>query len=577
MSDVEVRYYGKIKALLAGDYLKVFPILAVFIAASCLDLVGLSLIASFIQAVLGPENSFIISFLNNIRFFKDGSSFDMLVLYGFGLLFFYILKTGFGLYVNKTMVSFSQLRQRRLSNLLTEKLLSLNPLEARKEDSAYYIQNIQILTDSFSKQVLLPIFRICSDGLIVIMLLVYLAIQNFLAFGLIFLMVSILTYSYDRFFGRIQQLQGEISNKASQSVVQNVGEIFLGLTEIRLFAKNNFFIDRIKKQTRTFSEATAKGLTIALAPRYATELVLMSYIIGVYFLLSATGNSQTEILSTFGVYAFAAMRIIPLGNSVLNAFSELRLRTDTVNRLYSNFTSGLDGFSHIQVGIDDQIFSPDNFESLEFNNVKFDYGVNKPILNKVNFKINAGELVALIGESGSGKSTVLSLILGFIKPTSGEIILNSKSHYCDNYFESNCSYSPQTPFCMSGSIYENVALAYFDSESSKKAMACLVQSGFTDDYDDSILHKKLSSNGTNLSGGQLQRLALARAFFFDRDILLLDEMTSSLDSSMEQMIFSTVKKMKGKKTIVVSTHSVDELDGFDKIFEVKSGQVKQLR
>ena len=577
MSFTDISYYGKVKELLAGDYLKVFPILTIFVVASLLDLAGLSLIAAFIQAVLAPENSIIISFLNSFRFLSEYTSFDMLVISGLGLLFFYILKTLFGLFVNKTMVSFSQLRQRRLSNLLTEKLLGLNPLEARNEKSAYYIQNIQILTDSFSKQVLLPIFRICSDGLIVLMLLVYLATQNIIAFGLIFWMVIILSVAYDRFFGRIQQLQGEISNKASQNVVQNVGEIFLGITEIKLFAKKDFFMDKVKRQTRIFSEATAKGLMIALAPKYAIELVLMSYIIGIYILLSATENSQVEILATFGVYAFAAMRIIPLGNSLLNAVSELRLRTDTVNRLYSNIKSGTENFTDIQDGINDKNLRPATFKTLEFRDVKFDYDPDKPILNKINFKIKSGELVALIGESGSGKSTILALILGFIKPTFGEILLNSKSNYCDNYFENNCSYSPQTPFCMSGSIFENVALEYFDSESSKKAMACLVQSGFTDDYDDSILHEKLSSNGTNLSGGQMQRLALARAFFFDRDILLLDEMTSSLDPSMERMIFSTVKKMKGEKTIIVSTHSVDELDGFDRIFEVKGGQVVQLR
>jgi ATP-binding cassette, subfamily B, bacterial PglK len=575
LKPLHVTYYTKIKSLLGDDYLRIFPLLIIFIGASFLDLLGISLIAAFIQSILTPESSLIVSLFKNLDFSKKYSLLDLRLVAGFVLLFFYVLKTWFGLFVNKSMVSFSQLRQRRLANLLTVRLMELNPLKVRQKKSAYYIQNIQILTDSFSKQVLLPLFKICSDGLIILMLLLFLVVQNILAFGLIFVMVVILVYSYDRFFSKTQQAQGQISNNASQNIVQNIGEIFLGSTEIRLFGKKDFFMKKIRIQTQIFSQATAKGLTIAMAPKYAIELVLMSYIIGIYSLLSVSQNSQAEILATFGIYAFAAMRIIPLGNSLLNAVSELRLRLDTVNRLYLSTKSDDEGFVDIYSGSKE--WDSKKFESLEFKGVSFNYDSGKPILDKIDFKIKSGELVALIGESGSGKSTIISLILGFLKPNSGDILLNSNSNYDNSFFQNNCSYSPQTPFCFTGSIFENVSLQNYDPKDSEKVLQSLFQSGFIDNFKESILNEEVKSGGANLSGGQMQRLALARAFFFDREILLLDEMTSSLDPSMEKSIFSTIKKMKGKKTIIVSTHRVNELEGFDRVFKVKDNRIVEIR
>ena len=321
MIQKKVSYYGKVKALLAGDFARLYPIFAIFLVASLLDLAGLGLVASFIQAVLAPESSFLFSILGAVSSSSPRSDFDTLALSGVVLIFFYLFKTVFGLYVNKTMLSFTQLRQRKLSNLLTGKLLTTNPLQAKKQTSAYYIQNVQILTDSFAKQVLIPIFRIASDGLIVMVLLGFLLAHSLPAFLLLLFLVGILAYSYDKVFGRAQQRYGGVSNNASQGVVQSVGEIFVGLTEIKLFRKKEFFMQRVQQHTADFSEATAQGLTIAMAPKYAIELVLMLYVVGVYLVLSAVEASQANILTTFGIYAFAAVRIVPLGNSLLNAVS----------------------------------------------------------------------------------------------------------------------------------------------------------------------------------------------------------------------------------------------------------------
>lgn len=573
----KVSYYGKVIALLAGDLARLYPIFAIFLVASLLDLAGLGLVASFIQAVLAPESSFLFSIFGALDSSTRTSDFNILALSGVALIFFYLFKTVFGLYVNKTMVSFAQLRQRKLSNLLTEKLLTTNPLKAEKQTSAYYIQNVQILTDSFAKQVLIPIFRIASDGLIVMVLLGFLFAHSVSAFLLMLSLVGILAYSYDRFFGRAQQRYGGISNNASQGVVQSVGEIFVGLTEIKLFRKKEFFMQRVRQHTAVFSEATAKGLTIAMAPKYAIELVLMLYVVGVYLVLSYVEESQSNILTTFGVYAFAAVRIVPLGNSLLNSVSELRLRADTVNRLYSNVMLNPDyGLcSESEVILETPDLEP--FEVLEFSDVRFGYPSEELILDGANFKIRAGELVALIGESGSGKSTILSLIMGFVQPAFGKIFLNSNANFRRDYFDQNCSFSPQTPFCISGTIYENVTLEHFDANKSSEVVDCLLRSGFIDHPDYSILNKEVDSGGRNLSGGQRQRLALSRALFFDRSILLLDEMTSSLDPLMARRIFATIRHMKGDKTIVVSTHSLDQLDGFDRVLEVKDRKVVQLR
>lgn len=547
---------------------------ALFIISSILDIVGISLIALFIKIILAFDQ-FILQTKNQITFFEKINNLEFQIVISFSLLMFYLLKFLLVFNINRKVINYCHTTQFLLASKLYNNMLNID-IKLRKEDTAAnYVQSIQILTDSFSKQVLLPIFRILSDGLIVLSLAIFLAFQNFLAFTFILLLTVSLGYIYDKSVRGLQREQGAISNDSRQKIIRNIVESFTGLLEIRIFGRELFFREKIKVELNRFRDSSALGLILATSPKFAVELVLMCYLLGVLILLNATENTHVEMLSIFGVYAFAAMRIVPLSNSILSSISELRLRADTVDRLYSELNSISNSEYDVSIGNTHNVNSKDEFSSLEFKSVSFHYPGENRILDNVNLKILRGELVALLGESGSGKSTFMSIIMGLLQPTSGKILINSQDVDVKKYFTDLCSYAPQVPFAIEGSVFENISLNNYQKIKHQKAEESLISSGFAKEVDERLLQYLISSGGSNLSGGQLQRLALARALFFDREILLLDEMTSSLDEDTEKAVFENIKRLKGQKTIVIATHNTKEIKDFDKVFIFKDGKVTQ--
>ena len=219
-----------------------------------------------------------------------------------------------------------------------------------------------------------------------------------------------------------------------------------------------------------------------------------------------------------------------------------------------------------------------SFEKLDIKDVSFRYPTrDDPTLFDINLTIKKGEAVGIIGPSGSGKSTLIDLLLGFLEPDKGEILLNNSSIFNDlNKWRDKIAFMPQQVYLIDDSIVRNVALGLKDDEIDYSQINKSLEAAQLIEYIKELpdgYRTLVGERGAQMSGGQRQRIALARAFYFGRDILILDEATSSLDNETEKEIIKNIKSLKGEKTLIVIAHRLSTLVNCDRVYEIGGGNI----
>ena len=217
------------------------------------------------------------------------------------------------------------------------------------------------------------------------------------------------------------------------------------------------------------------------------------------------------------------------------------------------------------------------FNNIEFKNVSFAYNGKPNVFDNINFSINKNEFVAIVGESGIGKTTLIDLISGLIEPTKGEILLNGKKIFSEskNNIISAIGYIPQNYNFLDDTIEKNIAFGE-EKPDLKKIEKSLIQANLSK-FVETLKNKSqeiIGEQGIMLSGGQKQRLAIARSLYLDAQILILDESTSSLDKETEGKIFEEFMKLKDMKTLIVISHKMLNYEFFDKIISIDNQQIE---
>lgn len=216
----------------------------------------------------------------------------------------------------------------------------------------------------------------------------------------------------------------------------------------------------------------------------------------------------------------------------------------------------------------------ENIESIHFNDVSLFYD-QTPALKQVSLKVKKGESIALVGDSGAGKSSLVNLLVRFYDPTSGEILINGtpNTSFTLDSLHRKTAYVTQRIYIFNDSIAANVAYGEeIDEKRVKEALNKAYAMEFIDKLDDGI-HSVLSENGDNLSGGQRQRIALARALYKSPDILILDEATSALDNKSEALIQEALAKLKSEMITFTVAHRLSTIEDADTILVFKSGEI----
>ena len=374
------------------------------------------------------------------------------------------------------------------------------------------------------------------------------------------------------FGGRVLKASEQSQNKIS-SLAALLSEAIQGLPMVKAFAVEEWLQRDFDKQVKLHKEAKYKMLTLVALQHPIVGLI---EIIGILSILTiGTYRIQTGGISNqeFGSYFTALIMLIdPISHITVN-YNELKQGQASLRRLTELTTNPLER-STSNIGI-----IPDKIQGrLSFNNVFFSHNDKTNVIKDIDLEIDSGKIMALVGPSGAGKSTIFSLILKFIEPSKGSIFIDDYKldEINTNSLRKLIAIVPQKTFIFSGTIAEAIRFGRQTTReniinAAKIANAHEFIEQFPDGYETYI-----EERGSNLSGGQLQRISIARALLGDPTILLLDEATSALDAEAEESVQKGLQQAMNNRTVLVIAHRLSTIQKADKIAVIEKGRVCEV-
>jgi ABC-type multidrug transport system fused ATPase/permease subunit len=571
------QYLREISFLLGNDRKKIPWLIIIFIGSSFLDLAGLGLIGPYISLIIDPSlllKGRMKDLIESLSLPLEQES--LLIQISMILIGVFFVKTVVGILINRTIFVFSKKQQTRLKSALMDTYQNMPYSEYLKHNSADHVHTIQSHTNRFAG-VIQAGLKTASDGMVGIVILAMLAWTNGPTLGFLLVLLVSMIYGYDRLFRNSIRVYGKQSNIVATKVLQRLHEGIEGLKEIRILGKEHYFHQKVHTGTQKVAEYDIKTLVLSTAPRFIIEFILIFFIVTMVVTSLLMKQDIHALIPTLGVFGVAALRLMPTANTISSSLIILRYNRHSVSRLYANLLE-MEKIDSSSNNSSHQLKSNNDFRNYLVSNISFFYPNTKlPALKNLSIEIRKGESIGLIGTSGSGKTTLVDVLLGLLKPQEGELLYNGEQLDVSlNKWRSQVAYLPQLIFLIDDTLRRNVALGMEDDEiDDLKLNKALRQSRLSElvgKLPDGV-NTMLGERGIRISGGQRQRIALARAFYHERNILIMDEATSSIDNETEQEIIEEIKHFKGKKTMIVIAHRLTTVEDCDRIYRLENGSI----
>tara|TARA_B100001059_G_C17833947_1_gene586621 strand:+ start:1422 stop:3164 length:1743 start_codon:yes stop_codon:yes gene_type:complete len=554
----------------------IFSIVIISIISGFIDLIGFSIILPFITIIMGPgsgenlKNNYLLDYLN-ISSETDNFFFILAIL----LILVFFFKAIIAVISRVIITSFAYKQLAKLQTKLMSKYHEMNYLDYIKNSNSYYVRNIRDLSKGCI-DALESSLRIVAETLVIIIILIYLAKLNFIALLLLSLIFFSLAIMYNLILRPLSINFGKKISESYKKIFQLINESIYGFKEIKINDKKDFFITQVKKNAENIYINTIKNYFIIVSPRYIFEVSIVIFVVFFIYISLNYLNIGDNLIPIIGVFAMACVRLMPSMTSILNDFTQINFSKFAIDTCFNDIKN----INKVELDQKKLIkFSP--FKKISFKNVSFKYpNSNMEILKKLDFEINQNDCVAIIGPSGSGKTTLIDLFLGLLNPTSGEIFINGKKSENKNILSFLSAYLPQDSLVIEDTIKRNVSLETDDEKIDLNLINKSLKEANLITFIDNLpngIETKIGENSLRLSGGQKQRLAIARNFYFKKEIIVMDEATSSLDEENEKRIMDSLNNLKGKKTIILITHKLKLLNNFQKIFSLRDGRLSEFK
>ena len=565
-----INLFSKILKILDKKEKFIFFILIILIILNTiLELLSIGLIIPIISIIFSPDMlPKSIMEIQIIRDFVISKNFVAYLL--FLMMGIYFVKNILLGLIHMLQTNYIFTLQKRISEKIFKNFLSEDYLFHIKNSKPKLIQIVIGETNNFVGRVISPIMILITELLVSLGIISIILMSNVNVLNLVYFLSLLLVVYYFLLKNKISGW-GEDRRLAESSRIRIVNEALQFIKEIKIFNKEIFFIDNFTINNLKSIEASKKLTYLNILPRILVEITVISFLI--FFLSFNLGQntSSEKMISTLAIFAAAAFRIMPSVNRIMMSFQSLRFGIAVINPIFKNYN-----IKKI-LPFKKKNLNAISFSKLSFQNIKFEYVKKKKLFNEFNLTIKKNEKIAIVGKSGSGKTTLLNLIIGFLKPMSGKVYLNNKILSSKDIFDWQqiIAYMPQKTCLTDDTVLNNIRLDSKIKIDHKKLFKCLKDSELIKDIKSNniSLQKKVGEDGINLSEGQRQRLSLARALYHDRQVLILDEATSSLDKDNERKILNTISKLK-EKTIIIVTHNLKNLKMFDKIISINNNKIK---
>lgn len=536
--------------MVEASKIQFFFIALMVFALSGLELLSLAFIGLYLGFIVNPDTIMenISGFNPSIAsYFQEISLSNQYIIFGIALIIIFFIKLVFVLSANFYIFKFSTTQQLLLQKKLMHQYINQNYESYIQSNSAFSITAVSGFARRL-KDTLQALFRLFADGLLLLLIVFLMLLVDpriFSILAIIFLSFSALYYFL--FISKIKGY-GEEFNIGNTNMIKSVSEISNGFKEIKILGKGSFFEDIFSHSVLRMAEVEVKQNLISIAPRNLLEVMVVLFIVVAVILTILWGDSLSQTVVTLGIFSACAIRIIPMVTQIFTSINAIKYGEDALIQLFHLVSRPSEKETLIQKmdRQEAQVVHSAEFTKLSAKNISFSYhGSQQPIITNSSFEIESGDFIGIVGHSGSGKTTFVDLLLGLLKPHTGEIVVDGFNIFDDiNYWRSKIAYIPQEIFLIDDSIKTNITLGDKDSLQSERNLDKAISQSKLQELINKLPDGYLSNvgdKGMNLSGGQRQRVAIARALYHQREILILDEATSALDNVTEAEITESLK------------------------------------
>ena len=569
----------KISKILSRKHIRKLPFILLGMLIGCMfEVVGLGLVIPLMDVITNPSEGKVVTLLD--RYYPTLSSDSVIFLTIALFASFYVLKGIYIVFLVKISASFSYSVKANINDQLMHKYIK-GPYEFHlKNNSSQLIRNITTESTLLVSNTLNPIITISTEIIVMLAIVTFLMLIEPLGTLIIVSLLFVFSLAFQRLIKNIITDLGETRQHADGLIVQAAQESIGGIKDIKVLSREHAFFERFSKYNKLSSVASSQQFMWQQIPRIYLEIVGVIALSVLLLFLTISAQNPLEAIPTLGVFALAAFRILPSANRILSALNALRFSSSVVR----NIEEQLNAVSPLPVQAKNEnttSYSASFSKNIEIQHLSYRYPDSEsPSLRDISLSIRKGESIGIIGKSGAGKSTFVDIVLGLLVPVSGSIVVDG-TNINDNLrdWQQKIGYVQQDIFLLDESIRENIAFGLREDEIDDERVLQVVIEAQLNELVASLpdgLNTQLGERGVRLSGGQKQKIGIARALYRKSSILVLDEATSALDSATEREIVSTIKNLKGDKTTIIITHRRSTLKYCDRIVELNNGSICKI-
>jgi ATP-binding cassette, subfamily B, bacterial PglK len=561
------------------DKKKFFILFLLILLLTILDVLSIASLIPFLSVLSNDElfsNKFVILIFETFNFI-DKSNFKkitiLLIIFTYSVKFFFTLIIIFK--KNRILYDFYT----KISNKLMGIYLNTSYSNSIKTKLYQKINTLSGEVENFVSTLIDAIVIIILELLTITLIVIFLFYMYpsetlFICIFLIFF-CPLLVYFYQKKMKFLANDRLGHFNNLQKKILEGLN----GFRDVKINNKETFFLSSFNKSVNSVSESLYKISNIMQTPRYLIETISICILLIVMLINLDTFENNSNNIIFLGIFAGAALRLLPSINKLVVYTNNIKYAVPILNQILDDIKNNLPE----QIQKNERNIFLDN-KKIKFNNVYFDYNENKNkddfILQDINFEINNQEFIGIFGDTGSGKSTLIDILSGLLKPSLGTVFSDSKNiNDAVHSWRNNVGYVSQFPYLLNDTIEKNIAFGYNQENINENALKIAMKNAVIYDFVNNLPLKEktiVGENGKSLSGGQVQRIGIARALYKDPSILIFDESTNSLDMNTEKEFMDVLRQLKNDRTIIFVTHKLELLNHCDKVFQTVNNSLKKV-
>ena len=562
---------------------QIFFLFLLFIASTFVEALSISSVPIFVISL--TDSGRLLTLIPDFFDFGliGGVNENRLILYiSVSILIIFILKNIFISFVNYFNLNLIKKIRTKISNDLFSYYLkndyefhiSRNPAGLIRNITSETGHCVSLITNSilFLKEILV--------AAAILSLLIFVDVSISLLIFIILGFFSTVFFMYTRkgskFRGKVIQ---EFWGKQIQTLNHGLGSI----KENKILNKENFIIDIFKDNVSIIEKHNFIQKFLVTLPRLFFEIAAILVIVIISFSFVYSGRPVIDMLPLLSLVTVCAVRMIPSFNTISSSYLAIRHYLPSLDIIIEQFNNSKEFLRKNNLSPSEIIEDSNNFKipfqnEIQIKNLTYTYpGSKKKIIDDASFDIKKNDIVGIVGPSGIGKSTLIDLISGLLRPNNGEILVDGLNiNENVKSWQKQIGYVPQEVYLLDDSIKANVAFGVRESEFDDKLFKNSLKLAQIEEFVLSLPDKemtKVGDRGVRISGGQKQRIGIARAIYFSPTVLIFDEPTSALDKENEKRIISDLYKLSSKNSIIIVTHKLSILENCNKIFEIGEGKI----